>query len=61
VYEPVPCPLKEGLMCAATARLILEGRCVGCIYSARVLNDPWDAFGRSIGYGIETIARRSKA
>lgn len=56
--EPVPCPLKEGLMCTATARIILESHCVGCIYSAKVANDPWDAFGRSVGYAIESIAKR---
>jgi len=52
--EPVPCPLKEGFMCAAKPMDILTGMCAGiCPRSDNVYNNPIDVFGHRVGFAIE--------
>ena len=44
------CPYKIGYMCAHTPELILASRCISCPW---LVNNPYDAFGRSYGYRLD--------
>ena len=50
----IECPLKPGLICAATAMIIIDGLCVSACPRAdkEIFNNPWDAFGRKFSYNL---------
>ncbi len=54
------CPHKEGFDCCATAAIIIDGRCQHCCpYAVQFYNNPYDGFGRSLGYRIEILAPKA--
>lgn len=53
-----PCPLKPGLWCSHTPDIIIASRCLSCPW---LVNNPWDAFGRSYGYKFDLVQKASKS
>ncbi len=52
-----PCPLKPGLWCSHTPDIIIASRCLSCPW---LVNNPWDAFGRSYGFKFDLVPKAPK-
>jgi len=55
------CPMKEGLRCAATIRIINECNCHGCVFWRSVYDNPNDVFLAGMISGRNNSTYRSDA